>query len=203
MSGNVASSAGNELGGDERGVPRIVGVLDEPLAGMDERDHDGRQVAPVDQVVEHGASGRIAQIVAAVVDHEQRIVRRSRVGESGREIDRRRRLAPQRRAVEGELDERAGGDGRIRHGPLGDDVPGGLAHRVGAERMGRTDRRSEDPRRVGCRSCRRPRACTPGASPSGIARARSHHSLSATGSKHRSLGNPTPKWTRRTEMTGP
>ena len=120
-------------------MPRVVGVFDEPLSGMDERHHDRRHVAAADEVVEHGGRRRVAQVVAAVVDHQQRMPRRPDIGESSREVDRCGRPPLQRGAVELELDEPPGGNGRVGHGPVGDHVTHRLAHRVHPERVGRDE----------------------------------------------------------------
>ena len=107
--GKLCLEPGNELVDQVPVMARIVGVLDQPLARVAERSHDGRQVAAVDEVVQHRRSRGVAEVVAAVEHDHQRVRRFRLVGEARRQIHACSRRAGQRRALADPLDEPARG----------------------------------------------------------------------------------------------
>ena len=60
----------------------VVGVLGQPIRGVGERHDDLGHLEAVDQVVEHDLQRGVVEVVAAVVDDEQRVaaVARNRAG---------------------------------------------------------------------------------------------------------------------------
>ena len=116
-------------------MARIVGVLDQPLARVAERSHDGRQVAAVDEVVQHCRSRGVAEVVAAV-EHDHHRVRGFRlVGEARRQIHACSRRAGQRPALAHPLDEPSRRHCFVVLRPRGLLVAVSRGHRVHAERV--------------------------------------------------------------------
>ena len=117
-------------------VPRVVGVLHQPVVRVRQRRHEGREAAVGDQVVEHRGERRVVEVVPTVVHHQEWVPGVvGAVVESHRVIDGRAGPATERLAVEHQVAQASGRRSRSRVRPFGIDVPGRLAHRVGAERV--------------------------------------------------------------------
>jgi hypothetical protein len=107
----------HQLGGQVTGVGRRVRVLGQPLAGIAERHDRLGDIEAVDEVIEHRVRRCVLQVIAAVVDDQQRVARRA--PEPGRKIERHLGVAAQRSAWHRELDQRAMPGLRIRSRPVG------------------------------------------------------------------------------------
>ena len=110
---------------------RRIGVLDEPILGMQERHDRLGDVSAVDEVVEYHLRGRVLQEFAAVMHHQQRI--RLGAAEPSRQIQGHRTVALHRAALHDEFGEFAWCRVVIRKGPLGRDVASRKADRNSAE----------------------------------------------------------------------
>ena len=114
------------------GVALVVGVLAQAIGRA--REHDDRvgDLEPVGEVVEDRAHRRVAQVVVAVVDDQQRVA--AAALEPGRHVQAEA-AAPERARVEEDLVEPARRRGAIVADPLGHLVAGAVGDRVGPERI--------------------------------------------------------------------
>src|SRR5690606_27358256 len=68
-----------QLLGDERRVPWVIWVLVEAIFRVGERHDHRRDLKGVDEVVKNSLHPRVVEVVAAVVDDQQRVAARAAV----------------------------------------------------------------------------------------------------------------------------
>ena len=156
---------GDELLGEEARVRSASGVLVSRFERLRQRDHEGLDLEAVDEIVEDGAQGRVAQVVLAVVDDEERVA--ARTPEARGDVEEDPPRPAERGARDDDLVDRARPRLRIRGRPLRRFVPGDVTDRVRAERIVGAVRIPADPRSGAPRRLEPPRACTRRASPRG------------------------------------